>query len=133
MSLLSLAGDRGALFGFTSTFRLAFLGACFWYWRSPGAPSVGLFQILALSVALSRPVMSRAVALLYGAPPTKSGLSPQLSSSGTSTFVPRSSALLHSYWKLYSRKPKMSKITKTTISRSKLWLQKPSTGPLLIV
>ena len=34
MSLLSLAGDRGVLFGLTSTFRLAFLRARSWYWRS---------------------------------------------------------------------------------------------------
>ena len=37
MSLLSLAGDRRVLFGYTSTFRLAFLGARFWCWRSSTA------------------------------------------------------------------------------------------------
>ena len=103
MYLLSLAGDQGVL-RFTSTFRLASLGARSWYWRSPGAPSAGVSHALALSVALSRPVVSRAVALFYGASPTQPVLSSQLSYSRRLPYVSRSSALLHSYSKIYSKK-----------------------------
>ena len=54
MSLLSLAGDHGVLYGYTSTTsRLASLGAHSWYWCFSGAPSTGVSQTLALFVALS--------------------------------------------------------------------------------
>ena len=54
-SLLSLADDRGVLFGSASTTsRLASLGARSWYyWRSSGAPLTDVSQALALSVAVS--------------------------------------------------------------------------------
>ena len=102
--LLSLAGDQGVL-RFTSTFRLASLGARSWYWRSPGAPSTGVSHAL----ALSRSMVSRAVALFYGASPSQPVLSSQLSYSRRLPYVSRSSALLYSYWKIYSRNPNFSK------------------------
>ena len=63
MSLFSLTGGLGVLFGFTSiTSMLASLDARFW--RSPGAPSTGIPQALALSVALSPDGVSGGGALL---------------------------------------------------------------------
>ena len=94
--LLSLAGDQKVL-RFTSAFRLASLGARSWYWRSPVAPSAGVSHALAPSVALSRPVVSRAVALFYGASPSQPVLFSQLSYSGRLHYVSRSSALLYYY------------------------------------
>ena len=94
--LLYLAGDQGVL-RYTSTFRLASLGARSWYWRSPGAPPAGVSHALAVSVALSRPMVSRAVALFYGASPSQPVLPSQLSYSTRLPYVSRSSALLYSY------------------------------------